>query len=172
MGIRRFYISLFGRIILVKETDARRKAKQQGSIMKLFIADDNVRYRQRLVSILSQLDGITIAGEAGDVAEAIDSIKKTRPDVMMLDIHMPGGSGLDVLQAAKTIEPAPVIIMLTVGPGSEYRNKCLAMGADYFFEKSSGLKKITLILMKMVHESKVSDINPNASKAQKTSRVS
>lgn len=153
--------------------------------MKLFIADDNIKYRQRLASILSQLDDITIIGEAGDVAEAIDVIKRTRPDVVILDIHMPGGSGIDVLQIAKVIEPAPVIIMLTVGPSSEYKGKCLAMGANYFFEKSNGLRKITLILAKMVHDArndrplingrkrtKVANVIPDARKALKASRTS
>jgi DNA-binding NarL/FixJ family response regulator len=153
--------------------------------MKLFIADDSVRYRQRLASILSRLDGITIIGEAGNVAEAIDSIQRTRPDALILDIQMPGGSGLDVLQAAKAIKPAPLIIMLTVAPSSEYRDKCLAMGADYFFEKASGLKKIALILARLMHGSKTdqpllndrersvaSTVNTNPLKAQKASMIS
>jgi len=120
--------------------------------MTLLIADDSTEFRRRLASIITCLDDIQVVGQAGDVPNAIGAIERTRPDAVILDIHMPGGSGLDVLKAAKLAIPAPVIMMLTVCSGSEYREKCFAMGADYFFEKSNDLSKMMSTLSKLARK--------------------
>jgi two-component system, NarL family, response regulator DevR len=130
-------------------------------MVKLFIADDNKAFRKRLASVLAGIEGIEIAGQAGEVSEAIKSIDRTAPDVIILDIHMPGGSGLDILKTVKSALHPPLVMMLTVGPGTEYREKCLAMGADYFFEKSSDLKKIMMILAKMVKRAEHPNLKKN-----------
>ena len=117
--------------------------------MRVFIADDNVPFRSRLASILGGIDGIEIVGEAGDVPETVRAIRHTNPDVLLLDIHMPGGSGLDVLAVAKAARPAPMVIMLTVGPRSEYQTESYLLGADYFFEKSSELRKMGNLLKRI-----------------------
>jgi len=122
--------------------------------MTLFIADDNERFRQTLASILGGIPGIELVGQAGHVQEAIRSINRIKPDTIILDIHMPGGSGLDVLQAAQSVKPVPVVVMLTVGPGSEYREKSLALGANYFFEKSSDMKKMMATLTQLARRHK------------------
>ncbi|MGA3245636.1 MAG: response regulator transcription factor [Bacteroidota bacterium] len=123
-------------------------------MMTLLIADDSTEFRRRLASIITCLADIEVVGQAGDVADAIGEIERTKPDVVILDIHMRGGSGLDVLQAAKLAKPAPVIIMLTVSSESEYKGKCMAMGADYFFEKSNDLTKMMSTLTKLARKFK------------------
>jgi DNA-binding NarL/FixJ family response regulator len=128
-------------------------------MVKLFIADDNTAFRKRLASVLSGVEGIEIAGQAGEVSDAIKSIDRTTPDVVILDIHMPGGSGLDILKTVKSSLHPPLIMMLTVGPATEYKEKCFAMGADYFFEKSSDLKKIIMVLAKLVKRAERRDLN-------------
>jgi DNA-binding response OmpR family regulator len=62
---------------------------------------------------------------------------------VILDIRMPGGSGMDVLQAIKREKQAPMVIMLTNYPYPQYRKKCLGLGADYFFDKSTEFEKVT-----------------------------
>jgi DNA-binding NarL/FixJ family response regulator len=117
--------------------------------MKLFIADDNVHFRTRLASVLGGIAGIEIIGEAGDVSATLKAIQETKPDTIILDIHMPGGSGFDVLPVAKAAKPAPVVIMLTVDSRSEYQTRSFLLGADYFFEKSSELRKMAGILKRL-----------------------
>ena len=123
--------------------------------MTLLIVDDNIKFRSRLASIVTELDGIQLVGQSGDVQEAIGTIEQTKPDAVILDIHMPGGSGLDVMRTAKMTKPGPVIIILTVCPASEYKDKCIAMGADYFFEKSDDLTKMMSALAKLSRKFKV-----------------
>ena len=104
--------------------------------VSVFIADDSLIVRERLVTMLDELAGIEIVGQAETVAEAISAIGKLQPDVVILDIHMPDGSGIDVLQIIKQDEPAPVVIVLTNYPYPAYRQKCLQAGADFFLDKS------------------------------------
>ena len=114
--------------------------------MKLVLVDDNGGFRRGLAAILRTIEGIEITGEAKDVPGAIAVIRQTKPDAIILDLHMPGGSGLDVLRFAKSRTPSPVVVVLTVGPKSIYQSRSLAAGADYFFEKSSELLKMTRVL--------------------------
>ncbi len=114
--------------------------------MKLFIADDNIQFRTRLTSILAAIEGIEIAGVAGDVPSAIAGIRRTRPDTVILDVHMPGGDGLDILHEIKSSRSAPVVIMLTIGPRRSYESISYLTGADYFFEKTSELWKMGRML--------------------------
>ena len=110
--------------------------------IKVFIADDSLVVRERLVTMFDELAGIVTVGQAETVAEAISAIGKLRPDVVILDIHMPDGSGIDVLQTIKQDEPAPVVIVLTNYPYPAYRQKFLQAGADFFLDKSTEFDQI------------------------------
>ena len=110
--------------------------------LKVFIADDSLIVRERLVTMLAELPGVEIVGQAEHVAEAINAIQKFQPDVVILDIRMPGGSGLDVLRNIKQNEPAPMVIILTNYPYPGYRQKCLQAGADFFLDKSTEFDQI------------------------------
>jgi DNA-binding NarL/FixJ family response regulator len=111
--------------------------------MKVFIADDSTVLCERLIEMLSDIPGIEIIGHAQDVTGALYSIKKLNPDIVILDIRMPGGSGIDVLQDIKKEKQAPMVIILTNYPYPQYRKKCLGLGADYFFDKSTEFEKVT-----------------------------
>jgi DNA-binding NarL/FixJ family response regulator len=114
--------------------------------MKLVVADDNIEFRKHLVLHLMHTEGIEIIGEAGNVPETITLIKSSKPDMVILDLHMPGGSGFDVLHEVVSLRPRPIIIILTVGSKSEYQSLSYLAGADYFFEKSSDLKKMVRLV--------------------------
>ena len=107
------------------------------SKITVFLADDSPVVRQRLVTILDELAEIEMVGQAANVGESIGAIRLINPDVVILDIHMPGGSGLDVLQAVKQDQPTPMVIVLTNYPYPVYRQKCMQAGADYFLDKST-----------------------------------
>jgi DNA-binding NarL/FixJ family response regulator len=110
--------------------------------IKVFIADDSLIVREHLMTMLDELAGIEIVGQAENVTEAISAIQQLRPDVVILDIRMPGGSGIDVLKTIKQSELAPIVIILTNYPYSGYRQKCLQAGADYFLDKSTEFEQI------------------------------
>jgi two-component system response regulator DevR len=139
--------------VFVKEKFDAYEHQAEGSKMTLFIAETNVRVRQRLASIAAGVEGITVAGEAGDVEKAIVGIKRAKPDSVIVALPLSGGNGLDVLSAAKSSNPASVAIMLSQGACGECEHRCFALGAEYFYEKSSEMKKIITTLVLLAHRS-------------------
>jgi DNA-binding NarL/FixJ family response regulator len=117
---------------------------------KVLIADDSHIVRERLVSLLSDLPGVEIVGEAETAFEAIQSIRRLRPAVVILDISMPGGSGIQVLETIRKEKPVPLIIMLTNFTHEPYRQRCFKLGADYFFDKSNEFEKVRDVLESLV----------------------
>lgn len=112
----------------------------------VFIVDDSPVVRERLVTMISELPNVEIVGQADIAFEAINSIRKLRPSIVVLDISMPGGSGMYVLETIKKEQPGPVVIMLTNFAHEQYRKKCLQLGADYFFDKSTEFERVTEVL--------------------------
>ncbi len=110
--------------------------------MKLFLVEDSVLIRNRMRRMLQDVEDVEIAGETGDAREAIGKIPQVQPDVVLLDIHLLGGSGIDVLQTLKKGVQNPVIIVLTNYAYPQYRQKCLEAGADYFFVKSTEFDRV------------------------------
>ncbi len=110
--------------------------------IKVFIADDSLIVREHLVTMLEELAGIEVVGQAANVAEAISAIWKLQPDVVILDILMPGGSGIKVLQNIKQAGAGPMVIILTNYPYPVFRQKCLQAGADFFLDKSTEFDQI------------------------------
>ena len=111
--------------------------------MKVFIADDNVMVCDRLTTMLKQIGGVEVVGQAHDVLEAIHSIEEISPDLVILDLQMPSGTGFDVLSRIKQDNLSPKIIMLTNYPFPQYRKRSIEAGADYFFDKSTEFEKIS-----------------------------
>jgi len=119
-------------------------------VKRIFIADDSEVLRTRLVEILSEIEGVEIIGEAVTANEAIKAVKNLKPDVVILDIRMPGGNGIEALETVKMEKKPPLVIMFTNYPYLQYRKRCLDAGADYFFFKSTEFEKLLELLKKIV----------------------
>ena len=123
--------------------------------MKVFIAGDSVQIRKRLIEMLSELPEVEITGEAGDAPEAIREIRRLDPDMVILDIRMPGGNGIDVLKSITQNASHPAIIMLTNYPYPQYKKKCMDLGADYFFDKATEFEKVVEVCEQLIKVSVV-----------------
>ncbi len=118
-------------------------------MLKLFIADDSKAILESLSDLLVEIKGIEIVGHAQSAGEAIELINKSKPDVAILDIRMPGGSGIQVLETIKANKNTILVIMLTAYPYPQYRQKCEAMGAEYFFDKSTEFHRVQEVLTEL-----------------------
>ncbi len=110
--------------------------------MKVVIVDDSPIIRARLITMLDELQNIQIVGQAKSGEEALEIVSRLTPDALVLDIRMPGLSGVEVLERLKKSHPLMRIIMITNFPYQQYRERCLAAGADHFFDKSTEFDKI------------------------------
>ncbi len=123
------------------------------SVVKVVIADDSDVCWTRLVNLLSENPSVGVVGEARNGTGAIILVEKYQPDVVILDIRMPLGTGFEVLKKVKQQKSPPVVIMLTNYPYKQYREKCQEDGADYFFDKATEFEKIPLVLEKIANSS-------------------
>jgi DNA-binding NarL/FixJ family response regulator len=112
----------------------------------VFIVEDSESVRRRLARMLGDIEGVRVVGEAETPGEALEGILRTRPDSVLLDLHLLGGSGLEVLRRAHPQTPGTVFIVLTNHPDAQYRRACMAAGADYFFDKSSEIAKVREVI--------------------------
>jgi DNA-binding NarL/FixJ family response regulator len=121
--------------------------------MKVFIADDSPILCERLKTMLSDFPEVEISGQAKDTPEAIKFIKELKPDVVILDIRMPGGSGIEVLQSIKKDRPDIKVIVFTNYPYPQYRKKCMDLGADFFFAKATESDQIPVAVSELIQGS-------------------
>src|SRR5215467_10265610 len=135
--------------------------------MRLLIADDSELIVDRLIASLEAIKGVEVVDRAGTVEEASEAVRTLRPDVVILDMRMPGGSGLDVLGSMKKDQVSCVVIVLTNFANPQYRKKCLASGANFFLDKSTEFDKVGDVLRSLLpslpregdeHERNCSDV--------------
>jgi DNA-binding NarL/FixJ family response regulator len=112
----------------------------------VFIVEDSELVRERLAGMLDEIGGVTVVGEAGTPDEALEGILRTRPDSVLLDLHLIGGSGLEVLRRAHPQTPDTVFIVLTNHANDQYRQACMRAGATYFFDKSHDIDKVLEVI--------------------------
>ena len=118
--------------------------------MRAFIVDDSVLVRLRLAEILMTDPQVTVVGQAGTVADALHDISELQPECVLLDIQLPDGDGISVLQAVKRMTPTPAVVMFTNYTDDCYRRRCEVEGADFFLDKSKQIEEIPGILRELV----------------------
>ena len=110
--------------------------------LKVFISDDSAIIRERLVTVALDQPDIAVVGQAENAPRPLAALRQTRPDVVILDIRMPGGNGIEVLREVKKLDPAPKVIMFTNYAHAQYRKKCEELGADFFLDKSTEFDRL------------------------------
>jgi DNA-binding NarL/FixJ family response regulator len=106
------------------------------------VVDDSPIIRKQVVEMLNEDPDIEVVGESSDVAEALLCVIRKSPDVIVLDISMPGGSGFGLLEYVKNHRLASRVIMLSNYSDASYRAQAQIYGADYFFDKSNEFEKV------------------------------
>jgi DNA-binding NarL/FixJ family response regulator len=111
--------------------------------IKVFVADDSIVLRERVLEMLRDIPGVEVLGCAEDGLHAIDCIRRLGPDIVILDIQMPRGNGLDVLKNIRHDgEGRPKVIIFTNFPYPQYRKRALESGAEFFFDKTTEFEKL------------------------------
>lgn len=110
--------------------------------MKIFLVEDSDVIRAHLRDALSTLAGAEVLGEAHGQDDAIAGIAATQPDAVILDLTLAQGNGVEVLRRIRPLYPALRIVVLTNRTEAQYRNRCLALGADLFLDKSRDFESL------------------------------
>lgn len=102
----------------------------------VLIVDDTPLIVKRETEMLKELKNIGSILHAGSFTEAISILNEAIPDIVLLDIHLPGKSGIELLQVLKSEHPEVAVIMLTNQGNTVYKALCKRLGADHFIDKS------------------------------------
>jgi two-component system invasion response regulator UvrY len=118
--------------------------------MRILIADDHAVVRRGLREILVEAFPGASFTEASNGEEALAEIAKSHYSVLVLDVTMPGRSGLDVLRDVKTNNPHLAVIMLSVQPEDQYAVRCLRAGAAAYINKDSAPEELVRAVRKVL----------------------
>ncbi len=117
--------------------------------MQILIVDDSLLVRERLVELIDDIANVEIVGQVATVAAGIAAVIALQPDFVLLDLKMPDGDGIAVLDAAKHLVHAPIVAMLTNHALPQFRTRCLQAGADFFWDKSRDFSRIPAALRQL-----------------------
>lgn len=110
--------------------------------IKVLVADDHTILRQGIKALLDNQEGIEVVGEAKDGREAIKTIEEVFPDVILMDIAMPGLNGLEATRRIKKKFPKIKVVVLTMHANEEYIFQILKAGADGYLVKETAFQDL------------------------------
>lgn len=103
--------------------------------LRVLIADDHTVVRQGIRGVLEEVEGLEVVAEAGDGEEALALVKELEPDVVVLDVNMPGKTGLEVAKALRDDGASVRILILSMHDDPEYVLQAVRVGADGYVLK-------------------------------------
>ena len=115
----------------------------------ILVVDDNRKYIDRLLDILDNNVGSNEIITAHNYEEAVRSIIENNPEIVLLDMNMPGKSGFEVLRFIKTDDRNCRVIMVTNHSNESYRRLCYEAGAEFFLDKSKEFGLIPSLIQKI-----------------------
>ena len=121
---------------------------------KLFVlmVDDNMGFVERMKGLLDEISQIGYINVASDYNEASMYVSEDKPDIVLLDINLPGKNGIEILKRIRISGHQCKVIMLTNHADEYYRQQCKELGADFFLDKSNDFAKVPEIISKIVKD--------------------
>ena len=117
----------------------------------ILIVDDNVNFVDRMISLLEDADNTGIISVATNYDEARRFLAAKDPDVVLLDINMPGKSGIELLKLIRQNNKQCEVIMITNHADDYYRQQCEELGAKYFLDKSNDFALVPGIIKQILN---------------------
>ena len=118
-------------------------------MIKILIADDHTIFREGLKHILAEYPDLVVADEANNGQEVLDKIWKNNYDMVLLDITMPGMTGLEVLKQLKNEKPKLPVLILSMHPEEQYAIRVLRAGASGYLTKESAPDELITAIRKI-----------------------
>ncbi|EMN1925811.1 response regulator [Burkholderia ambifaria] len=119
--------------------------------LRVFLVDHAVAVRQRIALLVGAIGGVVVVGEAEDGHDAWTHIRSSRADVVIVDLRLADGGGLELIGMLSKAAPPVVTIVLTNHSALAFREACAAAGADYFFDKTAEFDAACRVIESLVH---------------------
>jgi DNA-binding NarL/FixJ family response regulator len=127
--------------------------------MKVLIADDSVLILNRLKEFLGEIDQVEVIASLDNGIDTLEALRTLTPDIAILDIRMPGLTGLEVLNAYRKENQSVIFILMTFHSQGYYQKLAIQSGSNYFFNKSDEFQMITQVVSDLCKNKK--EINNN-----------
>ena len=117
-------------------------------MIKLLIADDHAMIREGVKNLISNEPDLKIIGETSEPLTIVESARRLKPDLIILDISMPGKSGLDVLKELKLFHPDVRVLVMSMFPEEQFAKRALKSGAAGYITKDSSPEELLIAIRK------------------------
>ena len=122
------------------------KKPEQPTKARILIVDDHPTTRAGLTYLINHQMDITVCGEAENAAQALDLLAESKPDLMLIDITLPGKSGLELIKDVKAIRPDLTMLVISMHDESLYADRVLRAGARGYITKHEGGEKLMVAI--------------------------
>lgn len=120
--------------------------KKNNHMLSVLIVDDNEEFVHRMIDMLIDVDNISSIQTATDYNEAFRMLDNKIHDVVLLDISLPGKSGIHLLQKIQELGWNCNVIMITNSSASYYKQQCFRLGVTHFLDKTNEFEKVPMII--------------------------
>ena len=128
----------------------RTEARTVGAKHRVFVVDDHPIVRQGLALLIDQEPDLEVCGEAEEAETALAAISAARPDVLLLDISLPGPDGIDLLKAIRATDTALPVLVLSMHDESVYAERALRAGANGYIMKQEATENVLVALRRIL----------------------
>jgi two-component system invasion response regulator UvrY len=116
---------------------------------KILLADDHTMFREGVKQLLASASDFAVVDEASDAAQVLEKVQKTKCDVVVLDISMPGRDGIDVLKQLKQLNPHLSVLILSMYPEDQYAFRAIKAGASGYLTKNKASSELIAAIRKV-----------------------
>ena len=134
---------------MTSHTMARKSSHRPGPAIRVLVADDHPVVRRGLEHILAETADIVAVGEASNAHEVLDQVRAGACDVLLLDLTMPGGHGVETLEAVKRERPSLPVLVLSIHPEDQYAVRVFRAGAAGYMTKDSAADELVRAVRKV-----------------------
>jgi DNA-binding NarL/FixJ family response regulator len=119
--------------------------------LKVLVVDDHPAFRFGIIRLLKQLDGVVACGEAGDGSEALEVFRKQHPDIVLMDISLPGRDGVELTKMMLSEDPKVTVLVVSMHDESNYALRALRAGAKGYLRKDESLTELGAALQRVTN---------------------
>jgi DNA-binding NarL/FixJ family response regulator len=120
--------------------------------LRVLLVDDVAAFRAVARAYLQEIGDVTLIGEASCGDEALIQLDRLQPDLVLMDVHMKRGNGLDTARRIKAKAKHPLVVLFSLQSDDAMRRAAIASGADDFFSKSDFLHGVACALERIMGE--------------------
>src|SRR5437773_5722413 len=121
---------------MVRQVSKRKEPK------RIFIVDDHPVFREGLVALIQRQQDLTVCGQAGDARPALTAIERLKPELVLVDVGLPGRSGLELIKDLRAVSPETAVLVISLHDETLYAEPALRAGAHGYIMKREDPQKV------------------------------